>query len=341
MARVRWPNIAQKLASYSRSSLLIAIETHNKPICPYRLQTVVILLVHSWELLIKAYCYKYLNDKQILEKDEDNRYRQFSSLLDQVYHSNPIKFRYLYDNVTTLNEWRNILIHGSPIDDLDELVYEFITKSILIYKDFIAEFFPKENLNLLDDIPLLPILFKLPFTTTDILTKKSASKNASKDVLEFLKKLQDRIKKLSDDWFEEMIFVWIKTELTSERKNADIVWRIEDDNPDSVVISRVSTNRITDDPMANPIRVIYTNDEKNEKFPIIGWYKLKEYCKSKKPKGQNWNEWIYLWELKELKQSTENIEWIVDTRQWNSHRYSNNFADTLSQKYIKQITPNI
>lgn len=340
MPRLRWPNIAQKLANSSKNSLLIAIEIHNKPICSYRLQTVVILIVHSWELLTKAYCYKYLKEKQILEKDEDNRYRQFSSILEQIYHSNPEKFRILYDNVSSLNEWRNILIHGSPLEDLDELVYEFITKSILLYKDFIAEFFPKDNLDSLDNIPLLPILFSLPFTTTDLLTKKSASINASKDVLEFLQKVQDRIKKLSEDWFEEMIFVGIRTEFTSEKKNADLVSRIENDNPDATPFRRDSTNRMTNDPSANPVRVVYNEDEKNTKFPLLGWKSLKDYCKGKNTVGQSWNEWIYASLLKELKSSTENIEWLVDTKKWNAHRYSRSFADELFQKYIDQSTPN-
>ncbi len=57
------------LVKNSKSAFILAIEIHNKPVCEYRLQSVVIFIIHAWELLLKAYCYKHLKDKKILQKD--------------------------------------------------------------------------------------------------------------------------------------------------------------------------------------------------------------------------------------------------------------------------------
>lgn len=280
MARSRWPNIAKNLANSSREALIIAIEIHNKPVCGYRLPAVVILVVHSWELLVKAYSYKYLKDKKILEKNEENRYKQFSSILENIYHTNPKKFRIFYENLTSLNDWRNIIVHWSPLEALDELIYEFITKSIILYRDFITEFFPKESLNTLEDIPLLPILFKLPFSTTELLTKKSASQNASKEVLEFLEKVQEKTRKLAEEGIDEMIFIWIRTEFTHEKKNGDLVAKIENNNPDAIIYSKNSKIHLVNEPWAQNVRSL-TNSEITQLFPICKRSGLEKMFKSK------------------------------------------------------------
>jgi hypothetical protein len=115
----------------------------------------------------------------------------------------------------------------------------------------------------------LPILFNLPFTTTDLLTNKSITKNASKEVLEFLQDIQEKTKQLAVDGFDEMIFIGIRTEFTSDNKNADLISKIENNNPDSISFKKDSVFRISDEKSAQHVRVTFTKEEKNEKFPIV------------------------------------------------------------------------
>lgn len=338
MSKTRWRNIAKTLANNSRNAMLIAIEIHNKPICPYRLQTVVILIVHSWELLAKAYTYKYIWDKQILEVDEESRYTQFYTIIHRIHHTNPQKFRYLRDNLLSINNWRNIIIHWSPPEECDELIFQFITKSILLYKDFITEFFPKENLDILKDASLLPILFNLPFTTTDLLTNKSITKNASKEVLEFLQDIQEKTKQLAADGFDEMIFIGIRTEFTSDNKNADLISKIENNNPDSISFKKDSVFRISDEKSAQHIRVTFTKEEKNEKFPIIWGNNLQSQFKKLLDLPGSFKVWIYNDCMRIQKRMDENIKWIVDSQSWSAHRYSNAFLDDLFNNYKKKMS---
>jgi hypothetical protein len=68
-----------------------------------------------------------------------------------------------------------------------------------------------------------------------------------------------------------MIFVSIRTEFTSDRKNGDLVAKIENNNQDAIVFRKDTHYRFTNDPSAQPVRIkSYTEEEKNEFFPIKG-----------------------------------------------------------------------
>ncbi len=49
----RRPNIAKTLFKNSMSAMFSAIEIHNKPYFEYRYPVVVILILNSWELILK------------------------------------------------------------------------------------------------------------------------------------------------------------------------------------------------------------------------------------------------------------------------------------------------
>jgi hypothetical protein len=66
----RKPNIAETLLKNSISAMFSAIEIHNKPNISYRYPTVTILILNSWELLLKSYIYKVLKEKNIIKKDK-------------------------------------------------------------------------------------------------------------------------------------------------------------------------------------------------------------------------------------------------------------------------------
>ncbi|WP_374047962.1 DUF3644 domain-containing protein [uncultured Thomasclavelia sp.] len=60
------------LLDSSQSALYAGIEIHNKPHIDYRYPTTVILIINSWELLLKAYVFKYIGKDYIYDDKKAN-----------------------------------------------------------------------------------------------------------------------------------------------------------------------------------------------------------------------------------------------------------------------------
>ena len=67
--RKRKSPIAKNLINNSISGIFSAIEIHNKPRIKYRYEMVVLLVLNSWELLLKGYLYKHHKDVKLFLKD--------------------------------------------------------------------------------------------------------------------------------------------------------------------------------------------------------------------------------------------------------------------------------
>jgi hypothetical protein len=334
MKRLRSPNIINALLKNSRNAFVLSIEMHNRPIFDYRLQSVTIFLVHSWELILKAYCYKYLNDKRILQKDNDWLYQKFNQILDKIYHSKTNEFRVLKDNLKTLIDYRNLVMHSNGYENMDQLIYEFVAKSIFLYKDFIWKYFPKFELKWIEDTPILPIAFKLPYTPIDLLTNNFSSSKTSKEVLEFLDNIKLRIKSLAEDWIEESIFIRVKTDFVSWNniKNPDLSALIS--NSAGISFHKENKVRFVNDKSAQPWRWLLTKEEREVKFPISTKKEL-----TTKIREEVWNKWTKKWWIiffsmitKELEKLHEWSEWYPEiSNSWK--RYSNDFYNLVIQKY--------
>ncbi|MDE0561059.1 DUF3644 domain-containing protein, partial [Algoriphagus sp. NF] len=59
----RKPPVAKSLVNNSISAYISGIEIHNKPNFKFRYEIVIILFINSWELLLKAYIYKFHKKK--------------------------------------------------------------------------------------------------------------------------------------------------------------------------------------------------------------------------------------------------------------------------------------
>jgi len=85
MKKIRKPNIAKTLLNNSISAMFSAIEIHNKPNISYRYPTVTILILNSWELVLKSYIYKVQKDKKIILKSKKtNRYPSLQHAINKV-----------------------------------------------------------------------------------------------------------------------------------------------------------------------------------------------------------------------------------------------------------------
>ena len=61
--------VLNNLLKNSISAYFSAVELHNKPNIPYRYETVTLLMMNAWELVLKAYVKKYIKNRSIFEND--------------------------------------------------------------------------------------------------------------------------------------------------------------------------------------------------------------------------------------------------------------------------------
>lgn len=127
------------------------------------------LIINAWELVLKAYVYKYIGKKRIYEKDKKHTI-SFSKALTLVRnHINAIeknkKFAAIYDNLFLLNEYRCSNVHFIE-SKLDPVIFMLISKAVLNYNEFIRKYF-KKDITRDDNLIILPIGLKLPFDSVD------------------------------------------------------------------------------------------------------------------------------------------------------------------------------
>lgn len=229
----RRPPIAKSLVKNSVAGIMSAIEIHNKPIIKYRYEIVVLLVLNAWELLIKAYLYKYHKEVKLFLKDGTTK--PFENCLNITNLKIGKNFNPIQENLGVLYEYRNKVAHFY-INDLDPIIYSLIRKNITFYHKFLQKYFGID-LSKESDLVLLPIGFKKPLSPTDYISNISVSFGASKEVKSFLKTLLDATKRLNDAQIDETIFVDFKMNLTNVNKikNADLVAGIGDINNSELV----------------------------------------------------------------------------------------------------------
>lgn len=60
--------VQNNLLKNSISAYFAAIEIHNKPNFSYRYETVTLLIMNAWELILKCFVKKYIKSKSIYKK---------------------------------------------------------------------------------------------------------------------------------------------------------------------------------------------------------------------------------------------------------------------------------
>ena len=223
--RKRKSPIAKSLLNNSISAMISTIEIHNKPEIKYRYETVVLLLLNSWELLLKSYLYKFHNKVKIFEKN--GRTKPFENCLNIVSQKIGSEFNPTKENLEVLYDYRNQTAHFY-IEEINPILYSLVSKSIIFYNQFILNNF---NIDLAQssDLILLPIGFKRPISPIDYISNESVNKNSSEEVKQFLRTIVDSTKRLNSQNIDETIFVEFRMNLTSvnRTKNADLIAGID------------------------------------------------------------------------------------------------------------------
>lgn len=251
-------NIVFNLLNASKSAMFSAIEIHNKPQFNYRYPTVSMLFINGWELLLKAYIYKYISNKEIYEKNnkDDNIHTiSFSKSLEKVKNDINAKkinnklFTSQYENLCLIDKYRNTNIHYFE-EENDQPIFMLLTKSLLNYNEFLINYF-SQDLTKQNNLIILPIGFKIPFDPVEFLNKEYHDNNN-----DFVSEIIKSIKSLNDKGIEESIIVGFDTVLASKKEttNADIIAVINPEDEKAIPVFKSKQYRLTNDKNAIPVK---------------------------------------------------------------------------------------
>lgn len=260
------------LLDSSQAALYAGIEIHNKPHIDYRYPTTVILIINSWELLLKAYIFKYIGKDSIYEDKKSKHTISISKALAKVKDDINMReqghfFEALYENINLLNEYRCVNVHYIA-PELDPIVFMLLSKSILNYDKFARKYFDRD-ISKEDNLIIMPIGLKLPIDPIKYLIQKYDDSSNK-----FVKAIVDVTKSLNSNQIQDSVVIGIDVCTMSVKKvdNADILAGIDD----SASIKIAKSVRITNDPDAPSVRL-------DENLPPLTYDELRRRIKERRP----------------------------------------------------------
>ena len=251
----RKPPIANTLVKNSISAVFAGIEIHNKPIFPFRYEVVVLLFINAWELLLKAYIYKYLPHVALFKKDGNTK--PFSECVSCVFSNLDKNYYPLRENLEKLYQYRTTIAHFYT-KQLDILIFALLKKNLIEYKNFLQKFF-KKDISDKSNLVLLPIGFSKPLSPIDYLSNASKSTTIPQDIKDYIQSIMESTRKLNDEGIDDSILIDFRLNLTNEKrvKNADIIAGItkSSNTNGTIVIDDTKKVRVTSSFKAQEIRV--------------------------------------------------------------------------------------
>ena len=244
------------LRDNSKSAMCASIEIYNKPNFNYRIETFIVLLMNSWELLFKAILSK--NKRSIYYKKERNQTYKTLSLVDAMkkcreLFPDDIPFEAVSRNINVLKIYRDNVIHFYNMKNFEFVIYTLSQTAIINYRDVLKHFF---NLDIVDEVTinLLPLSFKMPMDPIQYLKKESESPIKNPAVAQFIKEISDSVSYLETSNIDvgRMVTIWnIKLESVRKISGADFVVGVTGDSD-----------------LSNPL-VIENKLDPNVSYPLI------------------------------------------------------------------------
>lgn len=223
--------ITESLLENSKSAIIGCVELHNKPNFKYRYEICTILAINAWELLLKAYISENCKDVILIRKD--GKTKPFDECVSFVSSRIGGNFRVTEENLNRLYEFRCHIIHFYK-DKIDTLIFSLLHKTVLLYNNFLKQYF---NIDLAEEsnLILLPIGFKPLATPVDFLTIQSELNESSIFIQNFIKNILTSTESLLKDGIDDPIITSYKMSVINENRisNADIIAGISQDSKDS------------------------------------------------------------------------------------------------------------
>lgn len=250
--RKRKKNVVFSLLNASKSAIFSAVEIHNKPQFLYRYPTVSMLMINAWELLLKAFIYKFIGKSKIYEIDDKKHTITFSNslvLVRDFINTNEGKgsFNAVFANLDLIDQYRNTNVHYFE-EELNPAIYMLLSRSVINYNNFLDKYFNKD-ITKESSLFILPIGFNIPFNPVDFLNKNYESVNN-----DFVSAIIKYIKELNDENIQDPILVGFDTLLTSVKNisNSDIIAAIN--QQDNRAIPVYKAYKLSNNPSAPIIK---------------------------------------------------------------------------------------
>ena len=241
----------------SRSALLAAIELYNKPRIEYRDETVVILMLNAWELILKAMLSRR-RQSIFYPKKRGQPYKTLSwgDAFERARQHFPSKLEALpvRRNLDLLALYRDNAVHYYNAKAFRTLLYGLTQTAVLNYRDLLQQSF---DLDIAEEMTLrlLPIGIDLPVDPLEYLRKASAkSMKGEPAVREFLAQFATyagEIEAAKADSGRLLTPVVLKLVSTKKLEKADLVVGVEKATAEG---EPIIIERPTDPNKSHPLR---------------------------------------------------------------------------------------
>lgn len=300
------------------AAMMSSIEIYNKPRLSYRSECFVMLLVNSWELILKAILSKK-KERIFYPKERNMPYRSLD-LYDAMsrcksFFPSSIPYVAVSSNIERLVEFRNNAVHFYNEPNFEVLIYGLAQTSIVNFRDLVLSVF---GLDIADEVNicLLPLAFGPPPDPIHFI--KSDKEDRSQSVSEYIKIISETTEELERDSVDTGRFLTVyNVSLQSTKKitSADVIAGVQSGG----VASGTILNRRIDPNKTHPLLQKHILDKIGATL-----------------KGLKFNQYSFqaiVW-ANDIK-NKERFYWRDDAV--NTSRYSNDIVAWLNQLSKSQI----
>lgn len=268
--------ILHNLVKNSVAAYFAAIEIHNKPRISYRYETVTLLLMNAWELILKAFVWKVINKDSIFEKNGHSitLSKALGLVNDFINSKTPKSFLAIKENISLIEDYRNDVAHLYN-ENLEPCIFALVSRSALNYVDFVKTHFSKDIISE-EGLFILPLGFKLPFRPEDFLSKKSNAYSSSVAAQDFINRIVTVVDSLRQQGVEDSVVLGFDIHLQNVNKiqNSDLLVAITSKDEASVTLEKVKIIKLSDDPNAQTFN--FSDDEfrsiwKHTHREVVNW----------------------------------------------------------------------
>ena len=210
----------KNLLGNSQSAMMAAIEIYNKPAFQYRDECIVILLLNSWELILKALISK--NKESIFYQEGGNTLSWRDAFSKGAnYFPSTISPASTKQNLEFLSKYRNDAVHFYNQEGFRVVLYSLAQTSIVTYRDLLLDSF---DVDLSEQISwqLLPIGIRPPIDAISYISETSTDRRRNTEVRQYLSELAEAAKELtSNDEDTGRLLTIFNIKLESVRKKLE------------------------------------------------------------------------------------------------------------------------
>ena len=245
--------VQHNLLKNAIAAYFAAVEIHNKPNIPYRYETVTLLMINAWELVLKAYVKKYIKHRSIFENDgyTISCDKALGYVNEHINAQKPKSFNAIKANIEAIEQYRNNVAHFYN-EQLIPCIFALVSRCALNFVDFTKLYFQKDIMSD-DGLFILPLGFKLPCNPIDFLSHTAPAYSSSPEAKKFIDSILSVVENLHSQGIEDSIVLGFDVFMQSVKKvdNSDILVAITTSKEEAdALIAKTTTIRLSDDPSA-------------------------------------------------------------------------------------------